>query len=224
MASDVLKKALMASAAEEYLNINLVSEAEKWEPSAKLEQQMELLLRTAVKPKKRSLRYTLLVAAVIVLISVTAIFSVAQVRERVIQFFREYYYTHFNMEYGRDEAGDIIIGDGINTVYTFSQLPEGYAYKSRTENEHTVITVWEDENENTIILSQGDGMTKRSVDAERLEKTEIISDGTVYEIYSEDGYSLMFWNTDEYTFSVDHFGKLSAQELVKMAENLRGES
>ncbi len=223
MASEALKKALMASAAEEYFNINLVCETEEWEPSEKLKKQMEVLLRTTVKPKRHSLKYTLLVAAVIVLISVTAVFSVAQVRERVIQFFREYYYTHFNMEYGRDEAGDIVLGDGINTVYTFSQLPEGYEYISRTENEHSVITVWEDAAENTIILSQGDGMTKRSVDAERLEKTEIISDGTVYEIYSEDGYVLIFWNTAEYTFSIDHFGSLSAEYLVKTAESLRGE-
>lgn len=223
MASEVLKKALLASAKEEYLNINLVSETELWEPSESFSERMEVLMRKTKAPYRRTAKHTLLVAAVILLVSVMAVFSVATVREKVIQFFKEYYYTHFDVEYGVEEPGDIVLGDGINIAYTFSVLPDGYKQVSVTENEHSVITVWEDANENAVVLSQGDGMTKRSIDAERLEKTETVADGIVYEIYTEDEYILILWNTAEYTFSIDHYGDLKVDYLLEMAKSLKGE-
>ena len=223
MASEMLKKALLASAHEEYLNIEKSCETDLWEPSEQFCTQMENLLRQAKKRRFVKTRKVLLVAAVIFLISVMTVFSFASVRENVINFFKEYHYTHFDLEYGIDEPGDIVIGNGINTVYTFSSLPDGFEQISVTENDHSVITVWEKENGDSIILSQGDGITKRSVDVERLKKSETVSNGIVYEFYTEEDYILILWNTSEYTFSIDYYGKMNGEEIIKLAESLTGE-
>ena len=223
MASEMLKKALIASANEEYFNIEKSCETDLWEPSEQFCAQMENLLKQTEKRRFVTARKVLLVAAVIVLVSVMTVFSFADVRENVINFFKEYYYTHFDLEYGIDEPGDIVIGDGINTVYVFASLPEGFEQVSVTENDHSVITVWENENGDTIILSQGDGMTKRSVDAERLQKSEKVSGGIVYEIYTENDYILILWNTAEYTFSIDYYGKMNSEDILKLAQSLTGD-
>ena len=144
-------------------------------------------------------------------------------RENVINFFKEYYYTHFELEYGFNESGDIIEGEGIDTVYTFSYLPEGFEKTNVTQNDHSVITEFEKADGDAIILSQGDGITKRNVDVERLEKSEIISDGIIYEVYTQEDYIFIMWNTEKYTFSIDYFGKMTPEEIVDLAENIRGE-
>lgn len=223
MASEMLKKALLASAHEEYLNIENSCETDLWEPSEQFCAQMQSLLMQTKKRRFVKTKKVLLVAAVIALVAVMTVFSFASVRDNVINFFKEYYYTHFDLEYGINEPGDIVFGDGINTVYTFSSLPEGFKQISVTENDHSVITVWEKENGDSIILSQGDGITKRSVDVERLEKSEMVSDGIVYEIYTEEDYILILWNTPEYTFSIDYYGKINSEEIIKLAESLTGD-
>ena len=223
MASEMLKKALLASAHEEYLNIEKICETEIWEPSEQFCAQMQNLLVQTKNYRFARIKKVLLVAAVIFLVSVMTVFSFASVRENVINFFREYYHTHFELEYGIDEPGDIVIGDGINTVYTFASLPEGFSQVSVTENDHSVITVWEKENGDTIILSQGDGMTKRSIDAERLQKSEKVSGGIVYEIYTEEDYILILWNTAEYTFSIDYYGKMNSEDILNLAQSLTGD-
>ncbi|MBR5233377.1 MAG: DUF4367 domain-containing protein [Clostridia bacterium] len=223
MASEMLKKALIVSAEEEYFNIESLCPAVNWEPSEVFCMRMDELLKQTQKRRFFNVKKVLLVAAVIFLIGVTTVFSFASVRENVINFFREYYHTHFELEYGHNEAGDIREGEGIRDVYEFSYLPEGFKEVSINRNDHSVITVFEKENGDAIILSQGDGITKRNVDVERLEKSEIVSDSTVYEVYTEENYIFIMWNTEKYTFSIDYFGKLTPQEIVDLAEKLKGE-
>lgn len=220
MASEKLKKALLAASQEEYLSIDKKSETIEWNPSDDFTADMEVLVKQSEKHRYRSLRRVLLVAAVVVLISCISVLSFAQVREKVINQFRNYYYTHFDVEYGIDEAGDIVVGDGINSVYTFDKLSDGFIQVSYERNEHSVITVWE-KGEETLVLSQGDGITKRSIDAERLVKSQQVVNGTVYDIYSEEGYVLVLWSTQEYTFSVDYYGSALLSDIMDIVLSLR---
>ena len=220
MASEKLKKALLAASQEEYLSIDKESETIEWNPSDDFIAEMEVLVKHTEKRRYRPLKRVLLVAAVVVLISCISVLSFAEVRENVINQFKNYYYTHFDVEYGIDEAGDIVIGDGINSVYTFDKLSDGFIQVSYERNEHSVITVWE-KGEETIVLSQGDGITKRSIDAERLVKTQQVVNGTVYEIYSEEGYVLVLWSTAEYTFSVDYYGSALLNDIMDIVLSLR---
>lgn len=223
MANEMLKKALLASAQEEYFNINKACETELWEPSEQFCVRMDALVRGRNKRYAPNIKKALLIAAVISLVSVMTLFSFASVRENVINFFREYYVTHFLLEYGYSESGDIPFGDGIEKIYTFSSLPEGFEEINVTENAHSVVTIWENEKGDALILSQGDGHSSRNIDAERLEKSSIVIDGTVYEAYTESGYVFILWNTAEYTFSIDYYGEMTAQEVAEYAASVTGD-
>ncbi len=223
MASEMLKKALIVSADEEYFKIDNLSENVSWEPSESFLSRMDDILKQTKRRRFINVKRVLLVAAVIFLIGIMTVFSFASVRENVINFFKEYYYTHFELEYGFNESGDIIEGEGLDTVYAFSYLPEGFEKTNVTLNDHSVITEFEKADGDAIILSQGDGITKRNVDVERLRKSEIISDGVIYEVYTEENYIFIMWNTEKYTFSIDYFGKMTPEEIIDLAENIRGE-
>lgn len=219
MASEKLKKALLAASQEEYLSIDKESETIEWNPSDDFMAEMEVLVKRHEAHRHKSLRRVLLVAAVVFLVSCITVFSFAEVRENVINQFKDYYRTHFDVEYGFEEPGDIVVGNGIRSVYTLSHVPEGFVQVTHEKNEHTVVTVWE-KGEETLVLSQGDGITKRSIDAERLVKTQQVVNGTVYDIYSEEGYVLVLWNTQEYTFGVDYYGNAPLSEISDIVLSL----
>ena len=219
MASEKLKQALLAASQEEYLSINKKSETIEWNPSDDFTAKMEVLVKQNEKRRYKTLRRVLLVAAVVFLVSCITVLSFADVRENVINQFKDYYYTHFDVEYGFEEPGDIVVCNGINRIYTLLQIPDGFVQINYEKNEHSVITVWEKDDE-TLVLSQGDGITKRSIDAERLVKNKQIVNGTVYEIYSEEGYVLVLWNSDEYTFSVDYYGGALFNDIIDIVLSL----
>lgn len=214
MASEMLKKALLTVSAEEFLSIDKECKVQNWIPSEEFIRKTEKI----VKGKRRSFNMgrVLIAAAIILLMSSVCIFSFADLRENIINTFKEFYYTYFDVEYGNNQPGDIV-GNGIETVYTLV-LPEGFEMIQYNKNEHSVITIWENESDETLILSQGDGITKRSIDNERLACSSTVIDGVQYEIYTESGYVLVLWNTDEYTFSLDYYGERSSDEIVSFAE------
>ncbi len=215
MTNEKLKKALVESAKKEYFEIDK-SETYLWELSENFVKEMELLVKQTKKRRFVSIKKVLLVAAVVVLVSCMIVFSSADVREDVINYFKEQYDTHFDLEYGMDNAGDIQASGGIKNVYTFAQLPSGFEQSDFTKNLHSVVTVWENAHGDMIILSQGDGITKRSIDNERLVYSKQIKDGVFYEIYTGEDYLLVLWTTAEYTFSVDYYGKESVDEIISI--------
>ncbi|MBQ8210211.1 MAG: DUF4367 domain-containing protein [Clostridia bacterium] len=211
MATETLKKALIAFAEEEFMQADAECRTQIWTPSEEFSKKTERI----VKGRHRTInaKRILLIAAVVFLLSATAVFSFAQLRENIINTFREFYYTHFDVEYGNNAAGDIT-GDGIKTVYTLTSLPDGFEMTDYSKNDHSVTTVWENSEGETLILSQGDGITKRSVDNERLAHSTSTVDNVEYDIYSENGYILIMWNTAEYTFSLDYYGDCTIDVLI----------
>lgn len=217
MTSEKLKQALRESAAEEFLNIQ--SETILWEPSEQLSDEMETLFKQTGKKRRPVLKRGLLVAAVILLFSAMTIsvFGVSDIRNKVIEYFSNIKSGHVEVEYGYNEAGDINVCDSINDVYTLINLPDGFTEVSHTDDIHTVVTIWENENGDSLILQQGDGITKRSIDTERLKKTYITISGTEFEAYSEAGFTLLMWNTEKHTFSIDYYGQIEPEVLAGIA-------
>lgn len=216
MASEKLKQALCASAREEYFYIDC--EPKQWEPSAQFQRKMERLLQQYRKQRIAGGKRVFLIAAIILLLSVTVLFSVADVREKVIRFFVQYSADHFELEYGVEKAGDIPVGEAISEIYFLTGLPEGFTQESKSITDHSVTTVWTN-GEETLIFSQGDGLTTRSVDNERLKKSTVAVNGTTVLSYSEPGYVLLMWNTQTYTFCVDYYGVRQAEELAQIVLN-----
>lgn len=212
MASETLKKALLTFSQEEFIYINERCANQNWTPSEQFIHKTERI----IKGNHHSINASriLLIAAVVLLLSVTTVFTFADLRENIINSFKEFYQTHFNMEYGNNQPGDIA-GNGIEKVYTLV-LPDGFKIIQHNKNEHSVITVWENTDVETIILSQGDGITKRSIDNERLIQSKTVIDGIECEVYSESGYILVLWNTAEYTFSIDYYGERTINEIADL--------
>lgn len=213
MANEKLKAALSASAMKEFNYTD--SETVIWNPSQEFEQNMIKLMKSVNKPKRYSLRLILIAAAVIFLLASASLLSIADVREKVIAFFVSDNDTHYDIEYGYDRPGDITVSDEMSDIYTIGGLSADFEIKKREIGEHSAVTIWESGKE-TIILQQGDGITKRSVDGERLKKTEFTLGNISFTAYSEDGYALLLWNTDRFTFSVDYYGEKDCEALAGM--------
>lgn len=213
MATETLKKALLSFAEEEFLQADIGCKNQYWKPSENFLIKIERIVKN--RRKTVNVKRIMLIAAVVLLLSATVIFSFAQLRESVINTFKEFYYTHFDVEYGNNAAGDIT-GKGIDTVYTLVSLPVGFELTDYSKNEHSVTTVWEHKTGETIILSQGDGITKRSIDNERLTASTLSIDDIQFEVYSENGYILFMWNTADYTFSLDYYGERAINEIADL--------
>lgn len=213
MASEKLKKALCEASEKEFFDIEATHSA--WTPSPELEKTIQSLFAREKSRSRIRIRYALLAAALIVLLTATVVFGAADVRDRVIRFFVEREEDHYNMEYGYWEPGDIPVYDTITDIYEPETLPEGLQFIARTTADHAVTTVWEDGDE-TLILRQGDGLTKRLIDAERLSHSTLTVGERTVEVYTEENYVLLLWNTEQYTFSVDYYGELSASRLAGM--------
>ena len=214
MTSDKLKEALREAAQEEFFNIDN-SETILWEPSEQLNAEMDNLFKQTKKRSLVVLKRTLLVAAVILLISTMTVFSFAQVRNKVINYFKHQNSNYFDVDYGYDEPGDIQADGYIDKIYILKESPEGFNQTAHHVSAHVVTTSWENADGDTIVFQQGDGITTRAIDNERLEKSYIVLEGLTVEAYTEEGFILLLWNTEQYTFSVDYYGAMSAEDLAK---------
>ncbi len=219
MVNEILKKALREAAQEEYFEI--ACESVNWEPSERFCSMTE----PVVKNKSRTrivVRRILPIAAVMLLVASTMLFSMADVREKVINYFVSNMNDHIDLQYGFDEPGDIFADDVIDDVLTLDLEEKGFYLKEQQITDHSSVTVWE-KGEQFIILQQGDGLTSRSVDAQRLEKSRKTVSGVTFDIYSEEGYYLLLWNTDKYTFSIDCYCDIEPEELMEMILSCREE-
>lgn len=220
MTNEMLIKALREAAQEEYLNINC--ESMNWEPSVRFCAMTEPVIKNGAHRSQTVLRRILLIAAVMLLIGATAMLSMADVREKVINFFVSNKDDHIELQYGFDNAGDIAVFDAIDDFLTLNLEEYGFSLKEQNVTDHSSVTVWEN-GEQFIILQRGDGLTNRSVDTERLEKSSVTVKGVTFDIYSEEGYYLLLWNTDKYTFSLDCKCDIESSEIIEIILSCRDE-
>lgn len=217
MTNEMLKRALRASATEEFKNININSETIIWEPSKQFNAEMEQLIAETTHSRRMiSFKRVLLVAAVVLLIAVTAVFSSASVRNRVIQFFTQNLNDHANISYGYDKKDDVVI-DGSTSesnIPDFSDI--GYTMVSTQSIEHAYAAEWENGSGETLIFQQGSVLTERAVDNETLVRSDIVKNGVEIICFRDEGYCLLLWNTDNYTYSIDYYGGKNTDELLEL--------
>lgn len=216
--NEQLKKALREVALEEYLNI--AGQNTDWIPSAQFEKKMQSLTGRNMYRAKNLMKRIIIVAAVILLLASTMLLSFADVREKVINFFVRDMKNHIEIQYGFNEAGDIFSDGREQEIFSPDFESKGFVLKERETNEHACVTVWE-KGEQFIILQQGDGNTNRFVDTQRLEKISKNANGVTFDIYSEEGYFLILWNTDVYTFSLDCYCDIDSDEIISMLSDNR---
>lgn len=220
MANEMLKKALREAAQEEYFEI--ACESINWEPSERFCEMTEPVVKNGKNRTRIVMKRILPIAAVMLLIASTMLFSMADVREKVINYFVSNMKDHIDLQYGFDEPGDIFADDVIDDILTLDLEGKGFYLKEQQMTDHSSVTVWE-KGEQFIILQQGDGLTSRSVDTQRLKKNSKTVSGVTFDIYSEEGYYLLLWNTDKYTFSIDCYCDIEPGELIEIILSCREE-
>lgn len=212
MVNEKLKKALQEAAMEEYFEI--ACESAEWEPSEQFVAQTEPLIKNNSRVKK-IFRRILPIAAVMFLLASTMLLSMADVRDKVINYFESNKKDHIDLQYGFDEAGDIPAGEEISDILMPDFESEGFRLKDQDRTDHTAVSVWE-KGEQVIILQQGDGLTNRSLDNQRLVKSSRYVNGVQFDIYSEEGYYLLLWTTPKYTFSLDCYCDIEPEEIIEL--------
>lgn len=226
MANEKLKKALREAAEKEFLNIT--DENVEWEPSDKFLSETGKIVLPPKRRKVVPFRRLLVAAAVTLFIaSAAAVLTSASIRESIIATIKEYHDTYFDLEYdvdgGNDDPVDAVPGPdsdvgALAEIYVLEGLPQKFNKKESVVTDHSVISSWESGDGEVFILQQGDGLTKRAVDTERLEFSAVKTDKMNFEAYTEEGYVLLMWVTDKYTFSVDYYGELNAFEVADVVE------
>lgn len=218
MANDKLKQALREAAQKEYFDITC--ESAQWEPSERFCAKTEPVIKNNNSRTRTVFRRIVPIAAVMLLLASTMLFSMADVREKVINYFESNRKDHIDLKYGFDEAGDISPEDVLNDILMPDFESKGFTLKKQELTDHSSVTVWE-KGQQVVILQQGDGLTNRSVDAERLVKNSKTVRGVSFDIYSEEGYYLILWTTDKYTFSLDCYCDIEQTEIIDMILSCR---
>lgn len=210
MANEKLKKALQEAAMEEYLNI--ACESAEWEPSEEFIAQTEPVIKNDSRVR-RVFRRIIPIAAVMLLLASTMILSMADVRERVINYFESNEKDHIDLQYGYNEAGDIPAGKEITDILMPDFESEGFRLYDTDRTGHSAVSVWKHDSD-MIVLQQGDGLTSRSLDIERLVKSNRSVNGVSFDIYSGAGYYLILWTTEKYTFSLDCYCDIEPEKII----------
>lgn len=223
MANDKLKLALQDSALTEYLNIS--NDNAEWTPSDNFERKMEGIINKR-KWRPISSRHILVAAAVVILVTILAVFSIAAVKDNILQFIVsdrgnvaqiEYDKPIYDSVGGLIGEGDTIVMDTFDEIYTLD-LGDEYNETDHKVSDMFITTAWENGEGNIIILTQGIGNELRKIDTKGLARQDAEIDGVAYMIFSSDEYSLILWNTDKYSFSLEYYGNMKYDDIIKQYE------
>ena len=216
-----LKRALLEVCAREIENAELAPEEEVYY-SPKLIKNMNKLL------KDREKHYWVLVntvakravAACLVIVTIAgALMSCKPVREAVVDFFQNVYEAYTEFFFGEDISSDA--PDVINEIHMPTYIPEGYKLVEEVEptgKDRTTMLVWNNTNNDTIVLCQYVLSNKTNINTENAEV--IIWDDINVAIVEKDSKISAFWNTSEYAYDVIT-SRLSRDEILHIIKSIK---
>ena len=149
-----------------------------------------------------------------VILAFTSIFSVSAARITVAEWFVNIYES-FTEIFSSDR--DIARApDSIETVYTPTKLPSGYAFKenylSRSESKLT----WENAKGECIFFIQTPLYSKTTVDNEDTEHETFLINDTRCFLTQKNGKTCVYWNSKEYSFSLIVPKELTREEYTEI--------
>lgn len=132
-----------------------------------------------------------------------------------------------NVIKGIFDTHDSFIYQGEKTEFEkgkqLGYIPDNYEFVSETYYKKDASFLYESDDGKTIMFDYGLAeKSKISIDNERHDLSEFTISGTDYYYYEakeENSYSFILWYSDGYYYSID--AQLSADELVKIAENIK---
>lgn len=151
------------------------------------------------------------------LVSGISIFSVDAWRIKFINFIFETRDTNTKINFVEDEKS--IIVEGIQ----FNYLPEGFKLEFSSSSRKSVSIKFLDDNERHIFFQRHPIETGFIMDTEDTTiKNITIKDHKGF-INSKNNITVIVWNDDEYSYTLDFFGfaeNFPEEEMVKIAENI----
>ena len=203
--------------------------AEKYPPadidvefSKQYEHYMESLLAGKIKKRRKCLntpikRIAACIAAAMIIFGSSM--TVKAFREPVVEFFTNAYEKIVEIFFGDDDIANA--PSEIETVYTLGYVPDGYVMESYSMNEikTTTKTVFTN-NEAKLIFCQYILGTKAGLDNEDTNLEYLyIGDMKVLIVDKNETRSL-FWNTNEYAFSLDMHIQISEDEWIAIIRSI----
>lgn len=214
---ELFVKAFMEAEAAD--NSSLKDEDEiKWDFSEEFEKSMNKLIKKNNRIKlstRRKIKIGLLAAIIAIIVAFTGLMSVSATRTPFVEFVKKVL-PQFNEITLSEESTPPVTS--IETEYTITDLPEGFEIAEYQKDELGVLTIWNNENGDEIVLSQSLLDSNTSIDNEHNYK-EINING--YEAYfnSYEFEASLMWTDGTYWF--DLIVPINMEnEILDMAKNI----
>jgi len=215
------------------------SKAEPHVFSERFENKMKKLVKFTEKPYFRFVNTFAKRAAVfivVIMISLSAAFSVKAIREPVIKFFIEVYekFTHVVFQTDADEAlsgnveenpngNNVSEGfpDTIEDIYEPTIIPDGYTLADNMFIENYLKNTYQNQNGQDLIFEQfvitSVTLNVDTEDAETVEETEI---GNMHALWAQNkNTNILVWNDNKYGYQIT--GLIEKERMIEMALSLK---
>lgn len=205
--------------AERIDNSSLKSEGEiEWDFSEKFENSMNQLIKKNNHIKlstRRKIRKGLLAAIITVIVAFTGLMSVSATRTPFIEFIKKVF-PQFNEVTLSEESTPPV--DRIETEYTLTNLPDGFEITEYQKDELVVMSKWENQMGEDIVLFQEILDSNLSIDTEHSYEEIVINGYSAYLNKYELNSSLK-WTDGYYWFTLSVPNNLH-NEVITLAENI----
>lgn len=187
--------------------------------SPSFEKRMNKLIAAEKKPTWKFIntarKRAVLIAAIIVML-MTAAFSVSAIREPIVKFFVELHETFAHYVMDGDKR------DAITTEYQITKLPDGFVQTDKKENPTRIMTTYENSVGDILELLQT--ITKgvdMFVDTENSEEKIITVLDREIHVYTRPGFVQAIWVQGTSLMTLTHYGEMDTAEIVEIIQSIK---
>lgn len=205
--------------AEALDNAKLKSEDEiEWEFSEKFENSMNKLIKknNIIKiSTRRNIRKGLLAAIVAIIVLFTGLMSVTATRTPFIEFIKKVFPQYNEITLSEESTPPV---DKIETEYTLTDLPDDFEMTEYQKDDLVVMSKWENQTGEEIVLFQEILDPNLSIDTEHNFQELNINGFEAYLMIAENN-SVLSWTNGYYWFTLNVPNDLQ-KIIIDLAENI----
>ncbi len=198
-----------------------IDSTEKIHYSEKYERYMARLLRAQKRPwwqYTNTVGKKVAVIALVILLAFGASMSVSAVRKPVVEFIVNVYERFVEIFFGEEDIAEAPCE--MDTIYTLGKVPEGYELVECQSRKHFIRFIWEDDEGNSIKFSQCALISKATQDYENSDYVIVDNAGMKIVLVDKFGIKSLYWNSDEYAFSIGAPSSYTFEECVIWIESI----
>ena len=200
-----------------------------YEPSKKFKKSMERILKSAERKAWWQGNYITVAkgAASVMIVGTVAsatVMNVEAFKVPIFNFFMEHQEKYSKLEVkeeGKEEEYEYDYSRLLKEYPGIAlpiELPEGYEYHTTKENGKQYTTIYLNDSNEMIMLSQSSSNSTWDVDTEISPSKEIEKNNIKYKIFLESENITVVWNVDDNSYNLS--GQLTEQEIEKIIENM----